>query len=142
MTTLATDLSRTFELNTALDKENDLPVVASDIIYEGAAVGDNGSGYSRPLVAADPFQGFALKQCDNSAGAAGAKKVRVREQGEIVLDVTGVTGVADQGDAVYATDDNVFTKTSSGASAIGKITRWISSTKCVVFFQAVALRSI
>ena len=142
MTTLAADSHRTYELNRALDKTNDLPVIASDIIYEGAAVGDNGSGLARPLVAGDPFMGFALKQCDNSAGAASAKNVNLQESGGIVLDVTGVSSAADVGEAVYATDDNVFTLTASGASAIGKVMRWISSTKCVVKFESVAMRSI
>jgi hypothetical protein len=32
-----------------------------------------------------------------------------------------VTGVGDIDDTVYATDDDTFTKTSSGATAIGKI---------------------
>ncbi|NCS83375.1 MAG: cytoplasmic protein, partial [Cyanobacteria bacterium] len=55
MTTLAKDQSRDFQQG----EINDTPVIATDIIYEGAAVGDNGSGYARPLVAGDPFLGFA-----------------------------------------------------------------------------------
>ena len=47
------------------------PVIAADIIYQGAAVGENGSGYSRPLVALDAFQGFAIGKVDNSTGVAG-----------------------------------------------------------------------
>ncbi len=43
MTTLASDVQRPFELGTI----NEVPVIAGDIIYEGAAVGDNGSGYAR-----------------------------------------------------------------------------------------------
>lgn len=138
MTTLAIDKSRAYQLG---DFE-DLPVVAADIIYEGAAVGDNASGYARPLVAADPFQGFADRKADNSAGAAGAINVTVRQRGRIVLDVAGVTGVADEGSAVYASDDDTFTLTSAGNSAIGKITRYISGTKCVVYFEAASNRSI
>lgn len=42
MTTLASDVQRPFELGTI----NEVPVIAGDIIYEGAAVGDNGSGYT------------------------------------------------------------------------------------------------
>ena len=45
MTTLSVDRSRNFELG----DYNDLPVIASDIIYEGAAVGSNGSNAHRPL---------------------------------------------------------------------------------------------
>jgi len=58
MTTLAVNLPRSYEQG----DRNDLPVVAADIIYEGAAVGDNASGLARPLVAADPFLGFAERR--------------------------------------------------------------------------------
>ena len=73
MTTLAVNKPRVYELGDI----NEFPVIASDIIYEGAAVGDNGSGYARPLVAGDPFRGFAERNADNSAGNAGTINVRV-----------------------------------------------------------------
>jgi hypothetical protein len=138
MTTLADNKPRDYETG----QFNDLPVVATDIIYEGAAVGENGSGYFRPLVAADNFAGFAVKKADNSAGIAGAINVKVQQKGRIQLSVTGVTAVTDEGSNVYATDDNTFTLTSSGASAIGKIIRWISGTSCIVAFEALSVRSI
>lgn len=138
MTTLAIDTPRTYELG----EVNNIPVIASDIIYEGAAVGDNASGYARPLVAGDPFLGFAKEKVDNSAGAAGAKTVKIAERGKIELTVTGVTGVNDVGDTVYASDDATFTKSSTSNSAIGKIVRHVSSTKCIVAFEGVQLRSI
>jgi hypothetical protein len=120
-------------------------MVATDIIYEGAAVGDNASGVARPLVGGDPFLGFADRICDNAAGGAGAKRVRTRTRGRVKLAVTGVTGVADIGDAVYAIDDDTFTKTSSTAhSSIGKIVAWNNegTTVCIVQFEGVAVRSI
>ena len=141
MTTLAANKKRDFELNED-PLYNDVPAVASDVVYEGAAVGDNGSGYGRPLVAADPFMGFAAAKCDNASGSAGDKSVRVRQRGTVKLTVTGVTGVGDVGDDVYASDDDTFTKTSSGNSAIGTIVRWISSTTCMVRFEAAQVRSI
>jgi hypothetical protein len=141
MTTLAVNTPRTYESQEP-PSFNDIPMVASDIIYEGAAVGDNGSGIARPLVTTDPFLGFADRKCDNSAGAASDKAVRVRQRGCIVLDVTGVSSAAQEHDTVYATDDNTFTLTASGASAIGKVKRWISSTKCVVYFEALSVRSV
>jgi len=141
MTTLADNEVRKYEAS-GVDSYGDQPAVAADIVYEGAAVGDNGSGYGRPLVAADPFLGFATRKCDNSDGAAGDLYIRVMERGYAVLAVTGVTGPGDVGDDVYATDDNTFTKTSSGASAIGTIERHISGTTCVVYFESVTVRSI
>lgn len=140
MTTLAQNAVREYE--GGIEHQNDLPVIASDIIYEGAAVGENGSGYFRPLVAGDNFAGFAIAKADNSSGAAGAKKVWLKTKGRIQLSVTGVTAVTDEGSMVYASDDNTFTLTSSGNSAIGKIVRYISGTTVIVVFEAVSERSI
>lgn len=141
MATLTADNPRVFELQEDA-VFNDIPAVAADIIYAGAAVGDNGSGYGRPLVAADPFLGFAHQQTDNSAGAAGDLYIRLRPKGYVVLNVTGVTGVGDVGDPVYASDDNTFTLTSTSNSAIGKVHRHESGTRCVVYFESVSNRSI
>jgi len=135
MATLATDTPRKFEVNED-PVFNDLPVIASDIIYEGAAVGDNASGYARPLVAADPFWGFADVQADNSSGAAGDINVRVRQKGSVELTVVGVTGVGDVGTAVYASDDNTFTLTATANTLIGKVARWVSGTTCVVRYES------
>ena len=140
MTTLAINKQRAYEAQEE-PSINDLPAVATDIIYEGAACGDS-SGYIRPLVAADAFQGFADRKCDNSLGAAGGKNVRLRQRGAVVLTVTGASAVTDEGSTVYATDDDTFTLTASGGSSIGKVKRWISGTSCVVYFEAASLRSI
>jgi len=141
MTTLAADKSRVYEIH-GTEFDTDLPAVASDIIYEGAAVGENGSGYFRPLVAADPFAGFALVNCNNASGAAGAVPIHLRAQGVIILSVTGVTAVTDEGSTVYAADDDDFTLTSTSNTAIGKIIRYISGTQVAVFFQSASLRSL
>ncbi|MEI8350088.1 MAG: cytoplasmic protein [Candidatus Omnitrophota bacterium] len=140
MATLAKNSPRAYEEG----DYNDLPVIASDIIYEGSAVGENGSGYFRPLVAGDNFAGFAVKKADNSAAgsAAGDINVRVLQKGKIQLSVTGVTAVTDEGSTVYASDDNVFTLASTGNSAIGKIVRYVTGTTVIVEFEAVSCRSI
>jgi hypothetical protein len=138
MTTLATAKPRDYLLGDL----QDLPMIAADIIYEGAAVGENGSGYFRPLVAADPFAGFAERTVDNSAGAAGALNVRVKPRGRVILPVVGVTAVTDEGATVYASDDDTFTLTATGNSAIGKITRYISGTTVEVYYEAASFRSL
>ncbi len=138
MTTLAADKARNFELGDI----QELPMIAADIIYEGAAVGDNASGLARPLVAADPFLGFAKRTVDNSAGAASAKNVRVRTRGQVQLSVVGASSAADVSETVYASDDDTFTLTSSGNSAIGKVARWVSGTTCIVAFEALPFRSL
>lgn len=133
MTTLAADSLREFQLG----DEDDYPVIAADIIYQGAAVGENASGYARPLEAGDPFLGFALSQADNSSGAAGDLNVRVLRRGLVRLTVDGATGVtANDRPIVYASDDATFTLTASTNTPIGRVSRWIASTDVVVEFDA------
>jgi hypothetical protein len=138
MATLSSDKARAFH---AIDNVFDLPAVATDIIYKGAAVGDS-SGTGRPLVAADVFMGFAVAKCDNSAGAASAKQIRVSQSGVVEIAVTGVSSTDSVGVDVYATDDDTFTLTASGASSIGTIVKWITGTTCLVAYQGSAFRSI
>lgn len=132
MTTLAADTPRDYQLG----ELEDYPVIASDIIYEGAAVGENGSGYARPLVAGDPFLGFATHNVDNSTGAAGDKLVQVKTKGRIKLDISGLAITANDRPAVYASDDNTFTLTDTSNSKIGWVSRWISTGVAIVEFRA------
>lgn len=132
MATLAANKTRDYQLG---DKE-EYPVIAADIIYQGGAVGENGSGYARPLVAADPFLGFAEAIADNSTGAAGAINVNVKKRGNIVLPISGVAITANDRAAVYASDDDTFTLTATGNSLIGYVSRWISTGVAVVEFDA------
>jgi hypothetical protein len=133
MTTLAANKPRAYELG----DNQEYPVIAADIIFEGAAVGENGSGYARPLTAGDPFLGFAHRKVDNSAGAAGAVNVEVKRKGQIQLAVAGATAVtANDRPLVYASDDDTFTLTASTNSIIGRVARWVSSGVCVVEFDA------
>lgn len=122
MTTLAADKVRDYSLG----DHNDLPVIAADIIYEGAAVGDNGSGYARPLQAGDPFRGFALRKADNAAGAAGDITVKVVRRGRIVLPISALA-ITDVGKAVYASDDDTYTLTQGSNTCIGYVSRWVST---------------
>lgn len=131
MTTLAASSPRIYELG----EQNDHPVIAADIIYEGAAVGDNGSGYARPLQAGDPFRGFALSDADNAAGAAGAINVKVKQRGRIKLAI-GSLAITDVGKAVYASDDDTFTLTASTNSFIGRVVRWESTGVGIVEYDA------
>ncbi len=131
MTTLSKNTPRSYELG----DENDVPAVASDIIYEGAAVGDNGSGYGRPLTAGDPFRGFSIEKVDNSAGAAGAKNIRVKERGAVQLAVASLA-ITDVGKDVYASDDNTFVLTEGSNTRIGYVKRFVSSGVGVVRFDA------
>lgn len=132
MTTLAADKPRTYQLG----EIEEYPVIAADIIYEGAAVGENGSGYARPLVAADPFLGFNIETADNAAGSAGDIRVKVKTRGRIVLPISGLAITANDRPPVYASDDDTFTLTSSGNTRIGHVSRWVSTGIAVVEFDA------
>ena len=131
MTTQAADNPRRYEAGDV----NELPVIAADIIYEGSVVGDNGSGYARPLAAGDPFRGFAEQKVDNSLGSAGDKNVRVRHRGRAQLSVTSLV-ITDVGKPVYASDDNTFVLTASTNSPIGRVTRFVSAGVGIVEFDA------
>ena len=136
MNTLATNTPRDYELGV----RNHLPVIAADIIYEGAAVGVvDASGHARPLTAADRFAGFATRKADNSAGAAAAINVEVVQSGEIVLAVTGAV-ITDIGQPVYATDDNTFVFLPVGAVFIGYVKRFVSSGVVIVEFDPAELQ--
>lgn len=131
MTTLAADKPRTFEIG----DYNDLAVVASDIIYEGAFVGDNGTNQHRPLAAGDVFKGVAEAKVDNSAGAAGAKNVRVRTRGRVQIPITSFD-VGDVDKPVYASDDDTFTLTESTNSYVGRAVRFVATGTCILAFDA------
>ncbi|CAE7161646.1 B [Symbiodinium microadriaticum] len=124
MTTLAANAQRALGAGGHL---NHLPMIAADIIYEGAAVGIvNGTGYARPLQGGDKFAGFADSKADNSSGAAGADTVQVYRRGVARLSVSGAV-ITDFNQPVYATDDDTFVFSPVGATFIGYVTRWVSS---------------
>ncbi len=128
---LSADAVRTYEL----EDINEFGVAASTKIYAGAAVGDNGSGYARGLVAGDKFLGFAESQADNSAHATNAYlNVRVIRRGKIQLSITSLS-ILDRGKAVYASDDGTFTLTAGTNTFIGKVYRYVSSGIGIVEFD-------
>lgn len=151
MTTLAVDAPRVFETDHD-EYLNDLPMVDNDIIYDGAAVGElNDTGTYQPLATGstvDKFAGFAYGnpngKADNTVTGhtAGGINVKLKQKGRVILAVTGVTAITDVCKIVWATDDNVFTLTyAAGAVEIGRVSRWITGTKCVVSFIAFELRN-
>jgi len=136
MTTLAANSPKAMELGS----RNEFPVVASDIIYEGAAVGlVDASGHARPLTTADRFVGFAERKADNSAGAAAAINVEVIESGKVQLAVTGAV-ITDIGQPVYALDDADFSLNPADGRFIGFVHRFVSAGVAVVAFDAPGMR--
>lgn len=144
MTTLAADKKRAFGGDVA-PHYADLPIIASDIVYEGAAVGESTtSGTYRPLSGGDTFGGFCVRRCDNATGSANDKKIRVLLRGTIGgLPITGVDNINDEGSTVYASDDDTFTLTSTTTNtAIGKLIAFETSGYGTVYFEAAVVRSI
>lgn len=136
MTTLAANKTRTWHYYPGGPVEEEYPVIATDIIYQGAAVGENGSGYARPLVAADPFLGFASAKADNATGAAGDIRVTVKQKGFVQLPISAIGITSNDRVAVYASDDDTFTLTSTSNTLIGYVDRWVSTGIAVVEFDA------
>jgi len=131
MATLTNNAPRDY----ALGDLDDYPIIADEIIFAGAAVGDNGSGLARPLVAGDAFKGFATQKANNTAGAASEVNVRTRTKGCVVLTIAGVVA-ADFGKSVYASDDDTFTLTAGSNTCIGSVSQFESSNTAVVDFNA------
>jgi hypothetical protein len=136
MTTLAADKARDLILGTL----SEYPVIAADIIYEGAAIGIvAASGHSRPLVGGDMFGGFAQRKADNSAGAAAAINCKAISKGTIKLAVSGAV-ITDVGQPVYATDDDTFVFLPTGGTFIGNVIRFVSSGYVEVEYDAFGLK--
>lgn len=136
MTTLAAAAIRPQELGDV----SEYAMIASDIIYAMAAVGINAAtGLARPLVGGDRFVGWAESTVDNSAGAAGAKRVRTLDRGKMQLAVTGAV-ITDIGQAVYAQDDNAFSFNPVAGSFIGYVLRFVSAGVVVVSFDVSRMR--
>lgn len=132
MTTLAVDTPRVYHLGDV----NEIPVIATDIIYEGSAVGIvDASGHARPLAAADTFAGFAQVKADNSAGAAADIRVSVRERGKVKLSVTGAL-ITDVGQAVWATDDNAFGFSPVSGVFCGYVHQFVSAGVVILRYDA------
>lgn len=138
MATLTKDTPRVFALGNVFG----YPVIASDIIFEGAAVGENDSGYARPLVAGDPFLGFAEDNVDNSDGSAGDKNIQVKSKCFVKLAITGIAITSNDRPVVYASDDNTFTLTAGSNSPIGRVAQWLSTGYAIVEADALMAAEI
>lgn len=135
MTTLSADAPRKF-LEGIFQHHG---VIADDVIYTGAAVGENGSGYARPLEAGDPFLGFADGQADNTGGSAGDIAVRCRTSGLAELSISGVA-ITDVGKDVYASDDDTFVLTEGSNTRIGFVQSVPATGTAIVAFSIVESR--
>jgi hypothetical protein len=112
--------------------EIDFPVAANIKIYAGSLVCSNTSGYAVP--AADTiglkFLGVALEQVDNTGGANGAKKVRVRRAGAFEFDAASITQTM-VGTSMYVVDDHTIDDAAGPVNDIrvGILVKYVSDTK-------------
>ncbi len=112
--------------------EIDFPVAANIKIYAGSLVCANTSGYAVPATdtAGLKFVGVALEQTDNTGGANGAKKVRLRRMGVFEFDALSITQ-AMVGTAMYVVDDHTFDDASGPINDIrlGLLVKYVADTK-------------
>lgn len=115
------------------------PLAPNTSLFQGAAVGDNGSGFARPLQAGDPFLGFCEAFVSNLSpspvvpAAQGSEAcARVLTSGLVEIEVAGVKA-SSFGAPVYASDDNTFSLNGL-SSFIGTVHRPLLSGKTMVAF--------
>ena len=115
------------------------PVLASQTIYEGSAVGLS-SGYARPLTAGDTFLGFACGKVVEKTAVNGGAVVQVFKAGIVDLTITSVA-VTDVGKSVYASDDGTFTLTQTTSSYIGQVEKYVTTNTASVSFDSIPQNS-
>lgn len=104
-----------------------VPVAAAVKIFAGSLVAANASGFATPGATATTltYLGRASETVDNTAGANGAKTVRVDRKEAFKFANLGADPVvqADLGKTCYIVDDQTVAKTNGGAtrSAAGKV---------------------
>jgi hypothetical protein len=106
-------------------------VKASIHLWRNAIVGLTSAGFARGLVAGDVFAGIAYEEMDNSAGADGAKAVRVYTVGDFQHAVSGLVQ-GDCGRPVFASDDTTLTLVGLGNSYVGVVQDFVSSGVAIV----------
>ena len=110
----------------------DRGVSASSTVLKGTLI-QLASGYAESMTKAASlvFAGVAYEQIQNSTATDGAVKVKVYREGifEFVLASAAVTDI---GTVVYALDNQTVTKTSTDATAVGKIVAVENTNKAFI----------
>lgn len=152
MTALAANL-QVFELREGWQLE--APVLAAEIIYKGAPVMINSSGYAyspdgttNTPVVGDTFLGFAYEKVDNSAGAAGDLKVRIVSRGIVKMPIAGTPTQAKIGQPVFYNvvgDDATLTLTDDLTAisvVVGFLAEYIDSSNGYVLIDGCCGRKV
>lgn len=112
---------------------NAVPMTASAEIWKGSAV-SHLNGYAHALVGGEVFMGFAEQHVKDATAANGGSYIPVIRTGIIQAAITGAA-VGDINKAVYMSDGNTFTYSSSSATLIGRVIRYVSSGVVMVAFS-------
>ncbi len=124
-------LTKDKELNMLNPGEvREFPVIASDIIYKGALVGVDATGFAEP--AADTtglaFLGIAVGKADNSSGSSGDINVEVFTIGSFRIVGVGIVQ-GDLGKVLYVVDDSsVDDGAADNFVAVGTLEEFVSAT--------------
>ena len=123
----------------ALTNEIKGPVKASTTIYKGSMLSNEvTAGYFTMLVAEDKFRGLALEYVDNSAGADGAKDVKILNGKFRLLTSLAATDAQAEGKtAVYTTSANLadLTFTQGTNTQVGYCVGRNAAGKAIVEFD-------
>lgn len=120
-----------------------LPVDGGSVIYKGAIVAIDANGYAIPASDAAGLQvaGIAYEKVDNSAGANGAKRVRVEFDAEFLMDCASITQ-AMVGDLMEVVDDQTVDDAAGAGTVnninLGRLTEFVSATSGWVFVPGIS----
>jgi len=111
----------------------DVPVLASAVIYKGALVGDDGTGFAEPVTDASTtfFLGVAAEGATGGT-ADGDVTVRVYKTGTFIYTKTGGAADTDLGIAAMANDDATVAATSTNSVQVGTIVKIVDATRVKV----------
>lgn len=120
-------------LKTGVGGQASYPVTAATTIYEGSMVGVS-VGYAIALTDGARFVGHAIKQANNSAGAAGDINVECKSgiyDLQVTLDNVNVYMI---GAYVYAVDDNTYTLAPM-ETPVGRVKQYVTTDTAIVEFD-------
>ncbi len=108
------------------------------VFYAGGLVGvDLADGLIKKWddVATYRLMGLVLEGVTGDTSASPPVEIRMNTSGPVIerVSVTGAASQGDNGELVYATDDNTYTLTpTANVNAVGRVARYHSGTTCDV----------
>lgn len=112
------------------------PIAAATQIFLGTLVCINAAGNAVPAADTDGliFVGVSSEGQDNSSGAAGDLRIKVRRTGQHRMIAAGLA-LADSGEKVYASDDQTVALTSTNFILVGRLVQFDTATSAMVAIQ-------